>query len=69
MTTTTVPESSGAANFLGVLWKRIKNIPPVYPVFLVIFLGVSLIKPYLSHLTRHFHLPAPGSAACNFDDW
>ena len=45
MTTTTVPESSGAANFLGVLWKRIKNIPPVYPVFLVIFLGVSLLNP------------------------
>jgi len=45
MTTTTIPKSSGGANFVGALWREIKRIPPVYPVFLVIFLAVSYLNP------------------------
>ena len=45
MTTTTVPKSSGSANFFGAIWRWIKSVPPVYLVFLVIFLAVSFLNP------------------------
>jgi ribose transport system permease protein len=48
MTTTTVPQPSGSANFFGVIWGWIKRIPPVYLVFLVIFLAVGYLNPTYS---------------------
>ena len=45
MTTTTVTSSGGLPNALRNTWRWIKKIPPVYPVFLVIFivLGFGVI--------------------------
>ena len=45
MTTTTVnsPESSSRA--LGKIWGWIKKIPPVYPVFFLIFIVLGIINP------------------------
>jgi ribose transport system permease protein len=45
MTAATYPKSSSAANFFGALWSWIKRIPPVYPVFLIIFLAVMFLNP------------------------
>jgi ribose transport system permease protein len=32
-------------SFLGTLWSWIRRIPPVYPVFIVIILGVNYLNP------------------------
>jgi ribose transport system permease protein len=45
MSTTTYPKSSGAASLAGSLWNSLKAIPPVYPIFLVIFLAVGFLNP------------------------
>ena len=68
MTSNVYTKSSGVAETVGVLWNGIKRIPPVYPVFTIIFLVVMYFKPDLPNLARDFHLPAPGCTAGNFDD-
>jgi ribose transport system permease protein len=45
MTTTTLTSQNGFSRALGALWSRIKKIPPVYPVFLVIFIIVGSLNP------------------------
>jgi len=45
MTTTTITKQSGVSNFFGSAWKSLKRIPPVYPVFLVLFLAVGFLNP------------------------
>jgi ribose transport system permease protein len=45
MTTTTVTSSGGLPNALRNTWGWIKKIPPVYPVFLVIFIVLGFLNP------------------------
>lgn len=45
MTTTTYTSPGGFSNTLHSVWTGIKKIPPVYPVFLVIFLLLGFINP------------------------
>jgi ribose transport system permease protein len=45
MTTSTVASPGGLSNALQVTWGWIKRIPPVYPVFIVIFLVLGFINP------------------------
>jgi ribose transport system permease protein len=45
MTTTTVTSSGGLPNALRNTWGLIKKIPPVYPVFLVIFIVLGFLNP------------------------
>ncbi len=45
MTTTTVTSPGGFSNALHNTWGWIKKIPPVYPVFLIIFLVLGFLNP------------------------
>src|SRR4030043_1296020 len=45
MTTTTVTSSGGLPNAFRNTWGWIKKIPPVYPVFLVIFIVLGFLNP------------------------
>src|SRR4030067_2442944 len=45
MTTTTFASSGGLPNALRNTWGLIKKIPPVYPVFLVIFIVLGFLNP------------------------
>ena len=45
MTTTTVSSQNEFSKALGRIWQWIKKIPPVYPVFLIIFLTLGFINP------------------------
>lgn len=45
MTTSTVTSPGGFSNALHTTWDWIKKIPPVYPVFLIIFLILGFINP------------------------
>jgi ribose transport system permease protein len=45
MTTTTLSKSSGPSGLLSAIWRVLKRIPPVYPVFLVIFIAVGYLNP------------------------
>lgn len=45
MTTTTVTSPSGFSNVLRNIWAWIRKIPPVYPVFLIIFLTLGFLNP------------------------
>jgi ribose transport system permease protein len=45
MTTTTASPSSGFSNALRTTWGWIKKIPPVYPVFIIIFLALGFLNP------------------------
>ena len=45
MTSTAYTKSSGVAETVGALWNGIKRIPPVYPVFFIIFLAVMFLNP------------------------
>ncbi len=45
MTTTTVSPANQISKALGKFWTWIKKIPPVYPVFLVIFITLGIINP------------------------
>jgi ribose transport system permease protein len=45
MTTTTVSSSSGFSHTLHNIWSWIKKIPPVYPVFLIIFIALGFLNP------------------------
>lgn len=44
-TSATTPENRQLSELLGTFWGLIRRIPPVYPVFLVIIYGVSLLNP------------------------
>jgi ribose transport system permease protein len=45
MTITTVRTQETFIKVLGKIWSWIKKIPPVYPVFLIIFLSLGFINP------------------------
>ena len=45
MTTTTVSSQNEFSKALGRIWVWIKKIPPVYPVFFIIFLTLGYINP------------------------
>jgi ribose transport system permease protein len=45
MTTTTVRTQDTFIKVLGKIWSWIKKVPPVYPVFLIIFLTLGFINP------------------------
>src|SRR4030043_1912631 len=45
MTTTTVTSSGGLPNALRNTWGLIKKIPPVYPVFFIIFIVLGFLNP------------------------
>ena len=55
MASATFPKSSAGANLIGSVWNGIKRIPPVYPVFLVIFLAVSFLNPTYQTLPGIFN--------------
>jgi len=44
MTTSTITSSGGLTSVLRSIWEWIKRIPPVYPVFFVIFISVGLLN-------------------------
>jgi ribose transport system permease protein len=44
MTTTTFTSPSGSARALSLIWAWIKKVPPVYPVFLVMFIAVGMLN-------------------------
>jgi len=45
MTTTTVSSQNEFSKALGKIWVWIKKIPPVYPVFFIIFLTLGFLNP------------------------
>jgi ribose transport system permease protein len=45
MTTTTYTSPGGFSNALHNTWAWFKKIPPVYPVFLIIFIALGFINP------------------------
>ncbi|HEY4693651.1 MAG TPA: ABC transporter permease [Bellilinea sp.] len=50
MTTAAITPQSGVSKFLHFVWSNIKKIPPVYPVFLVLFIVVSFLSPTYSSM-------------------
>jgi ribose transport system permease protein len=44
MTASTVTSPAGPTPFLQTLWKNVKRIPPVYPLFFVIFIALGLLS-------------------------
>ncbi len=44
MTASTVTSEKSTPNFLVKLWAWIRKVPPVYPIFLVIFLTPGFSK-------------------------
>jgi ribose transport system permease protein len=45
MSTTTITSPGGGSNALRNIWVWIKKIPPVYPVFLIIFIVLGFLNP------------------------
>lgn len=45
MSTSTITSSGGGSNALRNIWVWIKKIPPVYPVFLIIFIILGFLNP------------------------
>ncbi len=45
MTTSTVTSPAGASQGLRTIWESIKKIPPVYPVFIIIFIVLGILNP------------------------
>jgi ribose transport system permease protein len=45
MTTSTMSEKATSGRFFRILWLNIKKIPPVYPIFLAIFLTLGFLNP------------------------
>lgn len=43
MTTTTITKEAGYSKVLRSIWAAIRRIPPVYPVFLVIFISIGFL--------------------------
>lgn len=44
MTASTANSPAGSAKFLRFVWEAIKRIPPVYPVFFIIFISLGLLS-------------------------
>jgi len=44
MTTSTLTPQTSSSNVLGSIWAWIKKIPPVYPVFLIIFITLGVLN-------------------------
>jgi ribose transport system permease protein len=45
MTATTITTSGSSTNFLKKSWGLFKRIPPVYPIFIVIFVTLGFLNP------------------------
>jgi len=45
MTTTAITSPGGVLQFIRSIWGWIKKIPPVYPVFFIIFIVLGLLNP------------------------
>ncbi len=45
MTTTTVTSPGGFSNTMRNAWGWVKKIPPVYPIFIIIFLTLGFLNP------------------------
>jgi ribose transport system permease protein len=45
MTTTTFTSPGGLGRAMNAVWSRLRRIPPVYPVFLAIFIAVGMLNP------------------------
>jgi ribose transport system permease protein len=45
MTTTTVSSQKEFSKAIGKIWTWIKKIPPVYPVFFIIFITLGILNP------------------------
>jgi ribose transport system permease protein len=45
MSTSTITSSGGGSNALRTIWVWIKKIPPVYPVFFIIFIVLGFLNP------------------------
>lgn len=45
MTTSTITSSGGFVKILGKIWEFIRKIPPVYPVFFIIFIVLGIMNP------------------------
>ncbi len=43
-TSTTVSTPAGLSHSLRSIWERIKKIPPVYPVFFIIFIVLGITQ-------------------------
>ena len=48
MTTITVSNKNNFSRVLGSVWAFIKKIPPVYPIFFILFIIVSFLSPTYS---------------------
>jgi len=44
-TSTTVSSPAGLSQGLRSVWEIVKKIPPVYPVFLIIFIVLGILNP------------------------
>ena len=45
MTTSTISAQGSSTNFFRKLWGWIRRVPPVYPIFLVIFIILGFLNP------------------------
>ncbi len=45
MTASTISEHTSSTTFLRKLWSWLKRVPPVYPIFLVIFITLGFLNP------------------------
>jgi ribose transport system permease protein len=45
MTTTTASSTSGFIHFLSKIWGGVKRIPPVFPMFIIIFVVLGFLNP------------------------
>lgn len=45
MTTTTASSTFGLIHFLSKIWGGVKRIPPVYPMFIIIFVVLGFLNP------------------------
>jgi len=45
MTTSTISSPTGSSRSLRSFWENLKKIPPVYPVFFLIFIVLGLLNP------------------------
>ena len=56
MTTTSITNSSRAASILSNGWVLIKKIPPIYPIFFVIFITVGILNPNYQTMNGIFNV-------------
>jgi ribose transport system permease protein len=50
MTTTTISNQSEFSKILRTVWTTVKKIPPVYPIFLILFILVTFLSPTYSSM-------------------